>query len=330
MITRGELGPTVLIKGNILTDDEWRTIDNVWIFHKCSPEKYPYGKKLEEQMEIKRRRDVQKLLIAARCNDYRHGNLIEESYYLEPLDWIIRLQDVLGVSRLFYFTRYEPEKIFTFVFKTNVVRIEAVEGATSLWASLPKLISGATSSGLWDDSYIRPFHASQQLRETGSLDNKDLPKPIRSWGDLVAASSEAGEFKNPNIVIGGHGFRHKVEDAETSIDVKWHNPRPDNNPAQNKLILWYQDCTGLAGLKKFWEHTHFERMNEERLQMLEQFREWAIENYPEFADQAWNDDGSPDDNFKDYKTWSRIIREWETDVKGLSPSHKPPRKHYPT
>jgi hypothetical protein len=147
---------------------------------------------------------------------------------------------------------------------------------------------------------------------------------------LVAASSEAGEFETPHIVIGGHGFRHKVADAETSIDVKWDNPRPDNSPAQNKLILWYEDCTRLAGLEKFWEHTHFERMNEERLQMLSEFREWARENYPEFADQAWNDDGSQNDNFQDTNLWSRIMREWRVNVKGLSPSHKPPRKHYPT
>lgn len=318
MISRGEIGPSVLIKGHILTDDEWRTIDNLRIYHRYSPEAHPLGEKLQDKREFEQRMSISSTIQGALCSSYLQGNLIEASYYLSSLEGIVRDQKALGASRLLYITSSEPEKILTFVFKQDVVRIDAVMGVVQLRSSFRRLIYWALNTVGTNEMTITPFQYDQQIRKSHSIKTKNLPKPIHSWGDLVTHSLEAGECADALRVDGGgvsEAFRHKVVDDEISIDVEWVCPMPHKDAAQLEIVQWYRDCSKRVGLEEFWEHTHYEQRREERKQKFLRFRDWARENYPDLASRAVDDNGFVISDSEDPKIYRRLFDEWETEVK---------------
>lgn len=53
-ICEGEVVPADQVKDRILSDDQWRSVDEVRIFHKLSPTQYPKGPLLKDREAVER------------------------------------------------------------------------------------------------------------------------------------------------------------------------------------------------------------------------------------------------------------------------------------
>jgi hypothetical protein len=93
-------GPKTLVRGKFSTDGVWRTADNVRLFHRCSPTRYPFGEHLlaEEQKDELRQAELDKL--AAIRDAYMHGDLIEEIYNVRKMLDLTSEPGVIGAARL--------------------------------------------------------------------------------------------------------------------------------------------------------------------------------------------------------------------------------------
>ena len=56
LISNNQIGPSDLIKDNIITKSKWMTADNLKIFHRLSPEHNEYGQLLKEQLADEERK----------------------------------------------------------------------------------------------------------------------------------------------------------------------------------------------------------------------------------------------------------------------------------
>ena len=188
---------------------------------------------------------MQSIALTSKSHAYIKGNLIEESYYLLPLENLANDNQIRGAARLFYLPSFHPENIFTTVFRTNRIFFEICRGKKSLWGSLPQRMSQKSNSGFWKET-CSIFNPSDQNSHARIIRYSELPPPIQSWDEFLEASLLAQDCYRP--ALDGVGYRHKVYDASTSIDVSWDNPSRDIDTAQFLLMDWYRACLVATGL----------------------------------------------------------------------------------
>ena len=254
-IASGELGPETLVWNEVTTRGEWWTLDNLWIFHRNSPVNHPPGEHLAAELVQDQRCQEQTRRIREGMVAYSKGDLIEEAYGLLGLAEIVTQPGVEGAARFFLLPSFSPERICTVVFGPHGIRLEIVEGATSLWQSLPQLVTQKTPEGLWVEAVGQPFNRDWIRRESWTLDRRQVRWPFESWQRFRAAATDAVDCRR--AALDGVSYRHQMRDATCSLEAKWDNADPRHDVAQSRLIRAYEECMQLAfasGPSKPWWH----------------------------------------------------------------------------
>jgi hypothetical protein len=247
-IARGDVGPKSLVCDRVLTHGEWWTLDNLNFFHKTTPIRHPAGPLLQQRQNLCREREEKEKRSWQLQSAYIHGNLIEESFHLSPLAELIKGKNVPGATRLFVLRSFEPERIFTFIFAKDCIHIEAVQGQTSLWYSLPQVCS---INGVWTESAGKPFDSAQILKASNEIGLDVAPVQLKSWSELLAATQAATDCSNRRV--DGSTFRHQLCSPHEALSAAWNNPDAKQDVFQSQLLMAYFNCLETAKLGHFWQ-----------------------------------------------------------------------------
>jgi hypothetical protein len=245
MVGEGKIGPKTLVRGKFSTDGVWRTADNVRLFHRCSPTRYPFGEHLlaEEQKDELRQAELDKL--AAIRAAYMHGDLIEEIYNVRKMLDLTSEPGVIGAARLIVCPSFHPERIVTVVFAAAEVRIEAIKGSRSLWFSLPQLANRYSGEGAIE-TQSAPFSSDEAVHLHRIVGIPDCQFRFVSWDALSALARMAPSCSS--LMTDGIAYRHKVVLDTGVLDATWLNPEKEGHPRQVELVREYLTLMQLTGL----------------------------------------------------------------------------------
>jgi hypothetical protein len=250
MIRRGEVAPNSLVRAHVITGDDWWTADNLSVFHRESPMKYPVGPHLAAELErvrLAREREAQRY--AAMRPFYEACELpwmLEDCYGITPLEVVVTEPAVIGASRLTISPSFAPECVVTCAFTSREIRVEAVTGSmdarTALWFECYRL-------GLLPDRELEPREdvpALEVWRATTVLPLGKAPPPFRSWEVLLAVSRAAPSCRNQ--ALDGARFSHDLRGGDVHLRAGWANPARDVNPQQVALVAAYRRVLKATGL----------------------------------------------------------------------------------
>lgn len=247
MIQRGELGPKCLVRDPILTGNDWWPLDELNVFHTHSPTPHPAGARLQKKLDAARHWNERTQLSWAQYEEYLSGDLIERSFQLVPLPELVGSTNSHGATRLHVIRSFEPERIFTFLFQSDVIQIDVCQGGTSLWSSLPQVSS---TNGVMEERSGSPFIGAQVYRASAKLPYKQAPEPFRQWSSLVSASQLAPSCLS--LMSDGVSFKHRILLPTGCFTVKWGNPCKGEHAPQIELLESYYRCIVAVGLERFW------------------------------------------------------------------------------
>jgi len=158
---------------------------------------------------------------------------IEIAYELPSLEQIVSMKHVVGVSRIYYLPTFAPEDVITCVFYSGSIRLDAIQGATSL-----QLI----------DEY--PFEPNLVRRQTYQLPCTSNALGIfASWSRFFDHAIESTTCATPTL--DGDSYRHTFHDGNDFYDFHWGNPDPDEHSNQMQLLETYGRCIR-AGRMRSW------------------------------------------------------------------------------
>jgi hypothetical protein len=149
-------------------------------------------------------------------------DFVEQRYQVPCLTDLFSMTDVVGVARFIEFPPFEPERLFTFVYRSNLIEVSATVGAFSLWNS---------KGDSFDPSQVRYRSAICEPRPG------ICPHQLRSWEGLQAASVHAGSCST--ATLDGVSYRHRLANCEFRSDADWHNPQLPEHLPQLELIEAY-------------------------------------------------------------------------------------------
>ena len=187
-----------------------------------------------EKQRIERMKESGKFL-----NAYLYDfNFLENRYEVTALSEILKQPDVVGVIRFVELPSFEPERLFTFVYRPASIEISTVVGATALWDSLPQ---GGPPEPI-------PFDPSRAYRRSTilALPSPDCPPVLRDWEALKAASANAGSCSTGTF--DGIGYRNRLADRQIQSDAEWSTPELPEHAPQIRLIEAYVELLRKVGL----------------------------------------------------------------------------------
>jgi hypothetical protein len=243
MIRRGEVAPDSLVRARVVTGVDWWTADNLAVFHRESPVKYPLGPHLAAELERVRLEKERRTRISTALQPFYEACenpwMLEDCYGLTPLEVVLTQPDVVGVSRLTISASFAPEYVVTCAFTARDVHIEAVTGSmdarSALWFQWfrPELAP--------ELEYEPPADAPalEIRRATMVVPLPEAPGPFRSWEVLLAATRVAPSCHNS--ALDGVGFSHELRAGDVRLVAGWSNPRRDTDPRQFALIGAYRE-----------------------------------------------------------------------------------------
>ena len=158
-------------------------------------------------------------------------DFVDRSYAVPSMSDLALQPEVEGVARFIELPSFDPERIYTVVYRSGWLEISAVVGMRSLWDSL---------------SQHEPFDPGNASRQsvTLALSSPKCPPLLRSWPSLRTASADAGPCWTPSF--DGIGYWHRLADREYCSDAKWHNPY--SSSPQSALIEAYVELLRGVGL----------------------------------------------------------------------------------
>lgn len=245
LIARGDIHPHTLVSDNILTDDEWRTADNLRIFQKLSPTKHPPGDHLKKRIAFEQARDAHLRCAWDLQREYMEGSLIEERYGLARLTEVLGANEVHGAARLIFMPSFFPEQIVTVIFGKTGLNLECVRGSKSLWSSLPQATFPPSLSEPLPEP--PPFQRDQCVVETGHLTYAQTPELFSSWEAFV--SVVRGAVDCTTSMCDGVGYRHRALGSATELDTQWNNPSPETHTEQLRVVAAYKETIQIVGMK---------------------------------------------------------------------------------
>ena len=249
MIERGELGPKALARDPVLTGNDWWPLDELNVFHNHSPSRHSPGLRLQKKRDEAKYWEERTKHSWAQLASYSEGDLIENSFQLVPLPELLKRRNALGATRLYVLRSFEPERVFTFVFENDGIRIDVCQGRTSLWYSLPQVSS---TDGVMQESSGKPFEPDETYRASRKLLYEHAPRLFQSWATLAEASELAPSCST--LTADGTGFRHHFLIPKKGVAVAdWDNPHESEHAAQIELIKAYHQCIVAAKLGRFWQ-----------------------------------------------------------------------------
>jgi hypothetical protein len=253
MIRRGKVAPNALVRAHVITGDDWWTADNLAVFHRESPVKYPLGPHLAAELErtrLAREREAQRY--AAMRPFYEACELpwmVEDCYGITPLEVVVTEPAVIGASRLIISPSFAPECVVTCAFTSREIRVEAVTGSmdarTALWFQCYRL-------GLLPGREFEPTEdvpALEIWRATTVLPLDKAPRPFRSWQVLLAVTRAAPSCRSQ--ALDGASFSHDLRGGDVRLSARWTNPARDVYPQQVALIAAYGKVLKATGLATY-------------------------------------------------------------------------------
>lgn len=250
MIRRGEVAPTALVCARVITGDDWWTADNLSVFHRESPVKYPLGHHLAAELDRLRRQREREARIYAALRPYYEACeqpwMVEDCYGITPLEVLVTEPTVIGASRLTISAAFAPEYIVTCAFTSRELQIEAVTGsmpaATALWFQWfrPELVP--------ELDYDPPANvpALEIHRATMVLPLERAPRPFRSWQLLLTLTRAAPDCRNS--ALDGVSFFHELRGGDVRLRAGWTNPTREDDPGQFALVAAYRKLLKGTGL----------------------------------------------------------------------------------
>jgi hypothetical protein len=229
IVRTGSVKPTVLVRDPLLTRDEWWTIDNLRLFHNCSPVAYAPGEHLLRQVAEREASMATSAMFAEWFVQYTRGDVVERALGLKSLGEITNAPGVFGASRLFVRPAFLSETLCTFVFGTLGITIQVAEAERMVWHR----------------HHAEPVDVT--VRE-GQVENKEGSESLDTWSKFLAAAESAVDCEF--LMCDGRSFRHKVRvagDRSDLMDVDWFNPSKQDR-SQWRLLETYLEWLQIAGL----------------------------------------------------------------------------------
>jgi hypothetical protein len=249
MVRGGEVAPTALVRARVITGDDWWTADNLSLFHRASPVRYPLGHRLSMELEREqRRKEREERMLAALApyfESYDNGSFVEDCFRVTPLATLVAEPTVVGASRLITMESFVPEYIVTCTFTRQELRVEAVTATTPAMGTMPPLPRELVEE-LWDKP-PKVFDPRDIRSATTVLALEQVPQPFRSSETLFHAARTASSYENP--AMDGTSYWHKVRGADVHIEARWENPEPDGDTGQLALVAAYAKLLAATGLK---------------------------------------------------------------------------------
>lgn len=181
----------------------------------------------------------------------KYPAFLDEKFELPLLSEMVDWPGVIGVARFHVLPSFEPEWLYTLVYRQDSLEVSAVVGATSLWASNPQVLM--TSVGgrpyQWEVSEADPFDPKAAYRKSAtiSLTASECPALLASWAAICDASVQAGDCRTETF--DGIGYTHRIANQEFHRVAEWGNPDRKEHPQQLALIDAYEKL--LRGLKLY-------------------------------------------------------------------------------
>jgi len=174
-------------------------------------------------------------------------DFLDRHYQLPSITKLLMDSSVLGVSRFIELPSFEPERLFTFVYRASSIEISAAIGATSLWCSMPSVCQ-VPETGEWEVEEGEPFQPSQASHRSAvlALPSMVCPLLLQDWATVRMASSKAGKCSTD--ACDGIGYNHRVADREIQTNSDWHNPKVPDHAPQIALVKAYAKLLHDVGL----------------------------------------------------------------------------------
>jgi hypothetical protein len=174
-------------------------------------------------------------------------DFLDRLYRVPSLAELLGDQAVIGVARYIECPSFEPERLFTFVYRFDSIEIGAVVGATSLWSSVPTVYQ-VVSTDEWEVEEGEAFDADRAWRRVAvvRLPSQVCPPPLESWTALRVASTNAGNCSTNTF--DGICYRHRLADREFRSNADWYNPEAPEHTLQLALIEAYAQFLSGVGL----------------------------------------------------------------------------------
>lgn len=239
MVREGEAGPTTLVRDKMMTKSEWRTIDNLRLFHRHSPVSVPPGPHLQvlldreaEQEPQRRLHRAERIELGAAVSDYRNGSSMARLFELLPLEDVLKSSGASWVSRLWRYPAFRPESVYTF-------------------ARLPDMLEvrhDTSDSNLWNALISSPSSSVETYSKRGCVALEALPKDLAETTTHLERCQRSLDCLTR--AVDGVFFRHQVLAKDVSLDATWSNPNRQDHPEQIALLDIYARCAELAGVEQ--------------------------------------------------------------------------------
>ena len=167
-------------------------------------------------------------------------DFVDRRYGVPTIAELVARPDVVGVARYIEFPSFEPERLFTLVYRPDTLDVSAVVGASSLWCSVPTAGYPENGTGKYGIAHGEPFEPTRASQHSASLPlpTDQCPPPLRSWETVRAAAAQAGNCTT--LTHDGIVYRHRVAARGFDTVANWYNPDPLEHPAQVALIRAYE------------------------------------------------------------------------------------------
>jgi hypothetical protein len=165
-------------------------------------------------------------------------DFVDRRYDVPAVADLVARPGVVGVARHIEFPSFEPERLFTLVYRPDAVEVSAVVGASSLWCSMP-VVCQVVSTGTFEVEDGEQFDPGSAWRRSAvlSLPSGKCPPLLRSWESVRAAATEARNCSTNTC--DGIVYRHRVADRSFHSVADWYNPDPREHAPQLAFIKAY-------------------------------------------------------------------------------------------
>lgn len=179
------------------------------------------------------------------------SDFLETEYRLPSIREVLgHNRDALGVARFIELPSFESERLYTLIFTATEIRIDAVVGATSLWASFPSVAQTVHEDGTYSEPFEvqkEPFDPDDALRRSTVIALPTSTEIFRSWSSFMAAANVA--VSCDTSCLDGISYRHRFcNDQESEHSVEWSNPEELEHAPQLRLIAAYIELLRSAGV----------------------------------------------------------------------------------
>lgn len=250
LIKSGRVQASSLLHDKILTDGEWRTADNLYLFHRASPKTHPYGPYLLAQEARQERQRSQREDAQVAYEAYRMGTLIEDSFGLDPIDRLLGRAQAMAATRLIVLPSFCPERIVTITFSQQGIEVLLSESPTAVWNLVPHHEGRTNPDGSLREIPRTPFFRERVVHRTTSA---PLAVALEVLGDISQFLSAGSTPQAPRDwgVLDGIGFRHRIASSDLTSDVTWSNPSREADAGPIRVLNQYRELLGRMGAAEF-------------------------------------------------------------------------------